>query len=70
MKKVNSSNLKEIGYNPDTKDLFVRIQSNGKLYKYSNVPMNLFEGFVNAESHGRFFVREIKDKFETKKIED
>lgn len=68
MRPVQSSNLKAIGYNPDSRELFVQMVRNDSVYKYAGVSLNLFERFTNAESKGRFFVREIKDKFETTKL--
>lgn len=68
LRPVKSSNIKAIGYNPNTKELFVQMLRNDSVYKYSNVSLNLFEKFNDAKSKGRFFLQEIKNKFETTKI--
>lgn len=68
MRPVDSSNLKAIGYDPNTRELFVQMVRNDSVYKYADVSLNLFERFNDAESKGRFFVKEIKDKFKTTKL--
>lgn len=42
----------------------------GQQYKYSNVSLEEFDNFVNAESGGQYFSREIRGKYETEKIEE
>ena len=69
MRAVDSSNLKAIGYDPNTRELFVQMARNDSVYKYADVSLNLFERFSNAESKGRFFVQEIKDRFQTTKLD-
>ena len=58
-KKVISSNLKSVGYDEKSKILEIEFL-NGGLYRYFNVPQNIFEGLINASSHGQFFDRYVK----------
>ena len=49
---VDSSVLSEVAYQPEI--LWVRFRS-GEIYRYGNVPPEIFRGLLAAESHGRFF---------------
>lgn len=59
--EVKSSNIKAIDY--EKNDLLVEYLS-GTKYRYKNVPKELYEEFINAESKGRFMNSNIKGKFE------
>ena len=67
MKKVNSSNLAAIGYDPDKQELVVRFHS-GTQYRYHSVPPQVHEAFLGAKSMGIYFTREIRGKFDTEKL--
>jgi hypothetical protein len=41
---------------------------NGTIYKYKDVPAHVRDELVNAESFGKFFAENIKDKFVTEKV--
>ena len=58
-KSVYSSNVSNIGYDPDTKELVVT-WSKGKRSIYSGVPEELAEQLVNAPSVGSMLNAEIK----------
>ncbi len=62
---VDSSTIQGIAF--DTNKLFVKFTS-GSIYEYSNVPKELFESLKTAESKGRFFGTNIKNKFEYKRL--
>ena len=58
-KNVYSSNVSEVGYDPETKELFIT-WTRGKRSVYSNVPEELAEQLVNAPSVGSMLQTEIK----------
>jgi len=64
---VTSSNVKAVGYDPDTQRLVVEFHS-GKKYAFVDVPPAVHDGFLGAKSMGIFFVREIKGKYGTEKL--
>ena len=66
MKK--SSLIKNVKYLPSTQVLTVEFQKGGNVFQYHNVPKTIFEGFLKAESTGKYFLANVKDKFEAKKI--
>lgn len=67
MYDVESSNVKQIGYDDNT--LFVLFKNNG-LYKYLDVPENIFEGLLNAESVGKLLNKDIKNIYECERVWD
>ena len=56
---VKSSNIRSIGYNRADKILEVEFHS-GDIFQYSEVPEFEYRGLMSAESHGRYFDRNIK----------
>lgn len=59
--KVQSSNLSEIDY--DGSSLTITFRS-GHVWKYANVPPEIWEDFQKAESPGGFFHKNIRGVFE------
>lgn len=75
---VNSSDIDAIAYelkNPRTigykahDHLIIKFKSGG-LYAYLDVPQSKFDSLSRAESKGKFFNTEIKNKYKDFKIED
>lgn len=59
---VTSTNILSIGYDPQTMTLEVEFRD-GAIYQYFDVPEHVYEGFLNAASHGAYLAREIKGRF-------
>ena len=55
MKDVQSLRIKSIGYDKKNRVLRVEFLSNGAVYDYSGVPIDIFNQMLMAESKGRFF---------------
>ncbi|WP_408587059.1 KTSC domain-containing protein [Novosphingobium sp.] len=64
---VASSNLAEVGYDPELETLEVQFKHGG-VYQYYNVPAFMNERLMAAESLGRFFNAEIKGHYPEAKI--
>lgn len=64
---VTSSNLKSVGYEPETGTLEVEFKK-GRLYQYRNVPQEKYAALLNADSKGRYFNKNIKDQYPTVRI--
>ena len=60
LNEVVSSNIRKVGY--EDNNLIVEYIS-GKQYKYENVPHELYEDLLKADSKGRFMNEFIKGKF-------
>lgn len=59
MTYVDSSNVEQIGYDANSRELHVYFVS-GDQYIYENVPQEMFDRFMNAASKGSFLNRELK----------
>lgn len=65
MKPVVSSNISSIGYDYGT--LHVKFHSGG-LYRYVNVPPNIYHNLMSASSHGTYYNEYIKGKYSESKL--
>lgn len=59
---VSSSNISAIGYDSDSEVLEVEFTS-GAVYSYSGVPLGEYEGFMNADSKGKYLHANIKGSY-------
>jgi hypothetical protein len=60
---VESSMIHAIGYDPDKRILEI-VFNTGRTYQYADVPPEEYEGLLNAESKGRYFLANIRDEYE------
>lgn len=70
---VTSSQLVGIGYDPSTQTLELefpkgKTQPQGSVYQYTNVPQETWDALRAAESKGSYFIRNIKGKFDYRKV--
>lgn len=61
-KLLNSSVFAAAAYTADDKTLYLRFRSS-ELYRYFDVPSELYDDFLAAESHGQFFAQNIRNRF-------
>jgi hypothetical protein len=59
---VDSTAISDIDYDADRAKLLVRFIS-GEAYVYVGVPGEVHRSFVEADSKGRFFQAEIRDRY-------
>lgn len=64
---VSSSNISAIGYDADNQVLEVEF-TNGAVYSYSGVPSGEYEGFMNADSKGKYLHANIKNRYSFMKL--
>ena len=64
---VASSNIAEIGYEPETQTLEILFHR-GSLYQYFNVPEFHYERLIQAASIGSYFNAEIRGKFQEERL--
>jgi hypothetical protein len=64
---VASSSLRSIGYDAATSTLEVEFR-NGSVYRYANVPTELWARFRRAPSTGKFFQDHVRDQFDTMRV--
>lgn len=64
---VTSSNIASIGYDTNSQTLEVEFL-NGGVYQYFDVPQHVYEGLMNADSHGQYLARNIKGIYRYSKV--
>jgi hypothetical protein len=64
---VASSNLSRIRYDEGSNTLEIEFQG-GRVYQYFDVPLQVFEGLRNADSHGQYFNTYIKGHYRYARI--
>jgi len=64
---IESSVLASVGYDGGTLTLEVEFK-NGHVYRYFNVPFSTVEGLMLASSAGKFFSRQIRDRFKCRQM--
>ncbi len=60
--KVSSSNLRSVGYDEAEGILEIEFQD-GRVYRYYEVPKEVYEDLLSAPSLGRFFLANVKDVY-------
>ncbi len=65
--KVKSSMLIGVGYAVDTNTLQVEYNNN-TIWNYYDVPEKVYDDMLKAESIGKYFLANIKSRFECEKI--
>jgi len=66
--KVASKLISEVGYDPQGQVLEISFHS-GATYKYFSVSPEEAQAFMKAESLGSHFLREVKGKYDYRKVE-
>jgi hypothetical protein len=59
MKSVVSSNILEVGHDPEKSHLFIRFKA-GSTYRYDGVSTGMYQDMLAAESIGRYHAQVIK----------
>ncbi len=67
MRKVNSSTITAVGYDPETETLGVEFRGSG-VYRYQGVPAPVYHGFFCNESAGKYFHQVVRGRFPTIKM--
>lgn len=66
-KPVTSSNVKSVGYDPETKRLHVEFKGGG-VYEYSDVSQEKYDAMMKADSIGGHVHKHIKGAHSHKKL--
>jgi len=59
---VASSNIRSVGYDPQTQTLEVEFM-NGTIYQYYGVPENIYDQMMGEQSKGRFLNTYIRNQY-------
>jgi KTSC domain len=68
MRRVDSTSVAALGYNPERRELYVRFKSSSRLYIYIGVPPSTFEQLRAADSKGRFVNEVVKPRYPVRKL--
>ncbi len=64
---VSSSNLSSVGYDESNQVLEIEFHG-GRVYQYFDVPKRIHQELMSANSHGKYFHRNIEDKYRYNQI--
>lgn len=64
---VASSNLRSVGYDPDSMTLEIEFHDGG-LYQYRSVPASVHAGLMGSASKGSYLAVHIKNRYPAHKI--
>jgi hypothetical protein len=54
-------------YDAESRILYLRFRS-GDVYRYFEFPDDQYQDLLNAESHGRYFLSHIRDRFRYERL--
>lgn len=63
LQTVESDVIHAVGYDEEIRVLEI-IFNNGRIYQYRDVPREVFEGLMAAESKGNYFQENVRDEFD------
>lgn len=64
-----STAIRRFHYQPESQQLSIWFEPEGRQYLYFGVPEALYEGLRTAPSRGRFFNANLRDRFEYRLVE-
>lgn len=64
---ITSSNIASVGYDENSQTLEIEF-SNGSVYQYFDVPVNIYQGMMTSSSHGQYFLQHIKGIYQYNKV--
>lgn len=62
--RVRSTAISQVGYDNETKRMYVDFHDSRPQYEFCGVPEQVFKDFVSASSVGTFYHRNIKDHYQ------
>ena len=68
IRRVDSSSVEAIGYDPATAKLYLRFRGSGNAYVYTDVPPAVYASLMAADSIGRFVNAEIKGTYDFRRL--
>jgi hypothetical protein len=69
MRPAKSKGIRGIAYNAEQRTLDVEFASS-KVYRYFDVPVEVYEWLARVKSKGRFVNRLVKEKYRYERVDD
>jgi uncharacterized protein len=66
-KPVTSSNIASIGYDETTCTLEIEFLNNS-IYQYFDIPLQIYQDLINADSHGKYLANNIKGVYRYSRV--
>jgi hypothetical protein len=66
--QVSSTSINAVGYDPQTNHLEIEFK-NGRVYRYIDVPPDIYDALMHSESHGEYFNANIRDSFKFDRLQ-
>ena len=63
MQKVRSEGIDSVGYNAQSRTLYIHFIRDEKITHYADVPMHIYEGIMGSAFKGEYFAEHIRDQF-------
>jgi hypothetical protein len=60
---LESEMLASVACDTEKQILYLRFRKTGDVYRYFEFPAAEYQAFLDAESHGRFFLAHIRDQY-------
>ncbi len=64
MKNVRSEAMDSVGYNAETRTLYIHFTKDSKITQFPGVPMHLYEGLMATVHKGEYFAEHIRDRYQ------
>jgi hypothetical protein len=68
MRYVQSSAIEQVSYNGAEHALYATFRDTGRTYVYEEVPEEIYDGLIFADSLGRYFNAHIRDHFPYREV--
>ncbi len=68
MPYVQSEAIMSLAYDETAQRLRATFRGNGRTYEYADVPQQLYDGLILADSIGHFFNAHIRDRYDYREI--
>ena len=68
MPYVQSSAIEQVSYDGAAQALYATFRDTGRTYVYEEVPEEIYDGLIFADSLGRYFNAHIRDHFPYREI--
>ena len=65
---LESAMLASVAYDAPQLTLYLRFRNSGDVYRYFDLPVTQYQAFLDAESHGGFFLAHIRNCFRYERL--
>ena len=65
---LESALLASVAYDAPQLTLYLRFRNSGDVYRYFDVPVTQYQALLDAESHGAFFLANIRNCFRYERL--